>query len=98
MSVNKSVENKQKRRRIRFRLEAAHRHQVALVGDFNAWDPKKHLMKETSEGLWEKIVLLPPGTYEYKFYVDGQWVTDPNNAHLRTNDYGTRNSVIVVEG
>jgi 5'-AMP-activated protein kinase regulatory beta subunit len=89
---------KQKKRRVRFLLEAPHKQQVALVGDFNAWNPDKHPMKKTEDGCWEKIVLLPPGTYEYKFYIDGQWVADPANADQRINDYGTRNSVIVVEG
>jgi 1,4-alpha-glucan branching enzyme len=89
---------KQRKKRVRFRLEAPHKQQVALVGDFNSWNTKKHPMKETSAGFWEKVVVLPTGTYEYKFYIDDQWVVDPINANHRTNEYGTRNSVIVVEG
>lgn len=89
---------KQRKRRVRFRLEAPHNQHAALVGDFNSWNPKKHPMKMVEDGCWEKTVILPPGTYEYKFYIDGQWATDQTNADTHTNDYGTRNSVIVVEG
>ena len=38
-----------------------------------------------------------PGTYEYKFCVDGQWQPDPENPNFMPNDLGTLNSVLVVE-
>ena len=45
---------------------------VILMGDFNNWNPKTHPMKEDLTGVWKRIVMLPPGRYEYKFLVDGQ--------------------------
>jgi 5'-AMP-activated protein kinase regulatory beta subunit len=66
------------------------------VGDFNAWDPEKHPMKRGPDGAWEKTVILAPGTYEYKFFQDGQWMVDPQNDRQRPNRFGTRNSVVVV--
>jgi 5'-AMP-activated protein kinase regulatory beta subunit len=47
--------------------------------------------------VWEKIVMLPPGRFEYKFKVNGQWRCDPANHHRCKNKFGTRNSVIVIE-
>ncbi len=54
-------------------------------------------MKKTAGGLWEKMIYVFPGRYEYKFWVDGHWRTDPNNNKTRTNCYGTQNSIIIVE-
>jgi hypothetical protein len=40
--------------------------------------------------------MLFPGTYEYRFMVDGQWKNDPNNNQTRINRFGTKNNFIVV--
>ena len=55
-------------------------------------------MKINEDGLWKKIVMLPPGKYEYKFLVDGQWWHDPSNAYVCINCFGTQNNVLVVAG
>jgi hypothetical protein len=41
--------------------------------------------------------MLAPGTYEYKFCVDGHWQPDPENPNFTPNDLGTLNSVLIVE-
>lgn len=85
-----------KRKRVTFTLEAAEAREVLLMGDFNHWNPKKHPMKNNAEGLWSKTVLLPPGKYEYKFFVDGNWAHDPQNGLMRPNCFGSFNSVLIV--
>jgi type 1 glutamine amidotransferase len=40
--------------------------------------------------------MLPPGTFEYKFLVDGQWVADPRNERVCLNSFGTTNSIVRV--
>ena len=65
---------------------------VFLAGDFNNWTPKR--MQRQKNGAFVAIVLLPPGEYQYKFVVDGRWVTDPDNPCHAANPYGTRNSII----
>jgi 5'-AMP-activated protein kinase regulatory beta subunit len=92
----KAEKTKPKRRRITFMLEAAGASNVCLVGDFNDWNTHKHPMTKNAQGQWTKQVLLAPGEFEYKFLVDGRWLTDPDNRRTRLNDYGTFNSVIAV--
>jgi 1,4-alpha-glucan branching enzyme len=87
---------KPKRRRVSFSLEAPKAREVILVGDFNDWSLKKHAMTKNSNGLWTKAVMAPPGQYEYKFLVDGEWWTDPGNDQTCTNTYGTTNSIVSV--
>ena len=85
-----------KRRRVTFSFEAAAAKRVILMGDFNDWDPKKHVMKNDGKGLWSKTVVLAPGKYEYKFFVDGQWQNDPNNDQMVANSFGTLNNILTV--
>jgi 1,4-alpha-glucan branching enzyme len=84
---------KVKRQRISFSFESSDAKEVNLVGNFNNWNPKKHPMKKDDNGRWTKAVILPPGKYEYKFLVDGQWKQDPQNARICPNNFGTYNNV-----
>jgi 1,4-alpha-glucan branching enzyme len=88
--------NKTDKKRITFKLEAAEAKQAVLVGDFNSWNEKKHVMKKDNKGRWTKIVTLPPGRYEYKFLVDGRWQNDPGNDQIVQNTYGTHNNIVKV--
>ena len=84
------------RRRVIFSLESPDAKEVILMGDFNQWNPKKHPMEKYKNGVWKKTTMLFPGTYEYRFMVDGQWKNDPNNNQTRVNRFGTNNNFIVV--
>ena len=95
MTVIKS-ESKPKRCKITFSLTSPDAKEVILMGDFNQWNPKVHPMKKNKTGVWEKVTLLFPGTYEYRFMVDGHWQNDPNNHQTCANQFGTINNVLVV--
>ena len=96
MSAKKS-EHKPKRRKVTFSLMSPDANEVILMGDFNQWNPKVHPMKKNKNGVWEKATYLFPGTYEYRFMVDGQWENDPENKLRRTNRFGTENNLIDVK-
>ncbi len=67
---------------------------VTLVGDFNKWDLKARPLKRDAGGLWKGTVRLEPGTYQYKFVVNGErWEEDPLNLHRVYNEHGTFNSL-----
>lgn len=85
-----------RRRRMTFALHAPGAAEVALAGDFNGWDVRRHPMKKEPDGKWQKIVMLYPGRYEYKFFVDGRWQSDPAGGERQWNRFGTRNNVIEV--
>lgn len=68
---------------------------VILSGSFNDWDEQKvRMLKIGNE--WKIRMKVPPGIYEYKFIVDGQWITDPANPYLVQNQHFTYNSILVV--
>jgi 1,4-alpha-glucan branching enzyme len=93
MSTVKS-KNKNKRRKVTFSLDLSGAKEVILMGDFNNWSPKKHLMRQDGNGVWNKAVLLPPGSYQYKFLVDGQWKEDPKNDQACLNCFGSYNNIL----
>ena len=87
------TKQKIKRRKVTFSLEATDANEVILMGDFNDWNPKRHPMKTDGNGVWNKTVIIPPGKYEYKFLIDGNWIEDPQNDRTCLNCFGTLNSV-----
>ncbi len=69
---------------------------VYLSGDFVKWDPKGVPMKRQPDGTFVAVVKLEPGTYQYKFVVDGVWMEDPDNPDKVDDGYGGFNSVAKV--
>jgi Glycogen recognition site of AMP-activated protein kinase len=70
---------------------------VAVVGDFNDWDPHATPLRPSSDSLWSVVVPLRPGRYHYTFVVDGtRWRRDPGAPRALEDDFGTPTSVITV--
>ena len=70
-------------------------HKVAVVGNFNVWNSGELFMEKTDGG-WVLPYVLAPGNYEYKFVVDGQWITDPGNPYL-SGEGNQTNSFLTVK-
>ncbi len=73
--------------------------QVMLAGSFNDWNVGKTPMTGPGpDGEYTATLLLPAGDYQYKFVVDGNWVTDRAHADSFTDDgFGGQNSVVKVD-
>jgi chromosome partitioning protein len=67
---------------------------VRLAGVFNNWQPAP--MHKNQDGTWAAAMELDPGQYEYKFVVDGSWITDPDNERVEVKN-NIINSVLVVK-
>jgi 1,4-alpha-glucan branching enzyme len=91
-----SKKSKPKTKRTQFQLDAAEARRVVLAGTFNEWDINTLPMKEGCKGTWRTSVALPPGRYEYRFWVDGVWQDDPNAYERVENPFGSMNCVRIV--
>ena len=69
---------------------------VLLAGDFTHWQKEAIPMQRQKDGLWKASVTLEPGTYHYRFLVDGQWHDDPECELQVPNPYGGNNAVRTV--
>jgi 1,4-alpha-glucan branching enzyme len=81
---------------VEFRVRQPQAHTAAVVGSFNDWDVSRTPMNLEPEGHWKATVWLPTGRYEYRFVVDGQWMSDPSARESVQNTFGSTNSVLVV--
>ena len=68
---------------------------VLLTGTFNAWNTAELEMERTETG-WKIPYVLAAGNYEYKFIVDGKWITDPDNP-FTIGDTDHKNSIRVIK-
>ena len=71
---------------------------VLLAGDFTGWQQAPLELKKSTGDVLKKTVSLPPGRYEYRLLVDGQWQDDPGCAERQPNQFGGSNCVCVVNG
>jgi 1,4-alpha-glucan branching enzyme len=85
-------------KRVLFSLVAGRAKDVRLVGDFTDGEAGPLIMDRINPRIrtFAAAVSLPPGTYQYKFIVDGQWVEDPK-ADSVPNQFGTQNLAITIE-
>src|SRR5262249_27597836 len=81
---------------VMFTLEASDAESVQLAGDFNGWALNGSEM-ELTDGIWKKVVKLPPGRYRYRYVIDGRWQSDPLNAVVEPSAYGGDDSILVVD-
>lgn len=68
---------------------------VILAGSFNDWNTNKERMSYV-DGYWAVTLQLTGGKHSYKFIVDGNWMTDPENPLIENDFHGNKNSVMFV--
>lgn len=72
---------------------------VSVVGSFNGWDPLADPMHPQEDGSFFARIALIPGTYEYKYVLNGeQWVNDPGANEAISDGYWGQNSLLHVKG
>ena len=70
---------------------------LQLAGSFESWtvpNSAYYMHDLNFDGIYEITVKLNPGTYQYKFVVDGAYIADPDNPSTDGSQY--LNSQIVV--
>lgn len=82
---------------VTFTYKAPDANVVYLSGNFNAWSPTGDKMTKGADGVWSVTIKLKPGTYQYKFVVDGKWTTDEEAASFVDDGFGGKNSVLIVK-
>lgn len=87
-------------REVVVRFKDASAGDVRIAGDFNGWVPDRGVRSLiASEGqtrVWTKVLNLEPGTYQYRYVVDGEWREDPANPRSAPGPTGQPNSILQV--
>ncbi|NBB86503.1 MAG: glycoside hydrolase [Bacteroidetes bacterium] len=96
--IEKDLSPAGKSMRVHFSLPAeVAEESVAIVGDFNDWDPAADPMElQPINGIWKKRISFKPGTeIEFKYWVDGDdWRNDEEADAYVPNEHGTENSLL----
>ncbi|RPJ46403.1 MAG: hypothetical protein EHM19_04220 [Candidatus Latescibacterota bacterium] len=80
-----------------FRLQAPGVRRVQVAGRFNDWNPSLGEMRQDPiSGVWSVRVRVSPGSYQYRYVIDGEWIEDPANERHEFGETGFRNSVVLV--
>ena len=72
---------------------------VALVGDFNNWQPESHELKQLKTGDFKLEVDLETGReYQFRYLIDGEfWENDwQADDYIPVPEFGTDNSVVAL--
>ena len=84
--------------RMEFRLEAPGATAVAVVGDWNEWNPQVHPLVDDGDGVWTTTITLRLGEeYQYQFLIDDErWIPDPSSSLAIDDGFGGTNSVLNI--
>lgn len=85
-------------RKVTFYFQSVTARSVEVAGDFNGWRHKQLPLHCVQPNQWSgSLELSEPGTYAYKFVVDGKdWVVDPENLNREPDGFGGLNARVVV--
>jgi 1,4-alpha-glucan branching enzyme len=68
---------------------------VAVVGDFNGWNPGANPMKLKGEARVVSLTLNAGRKYRFRYLQEGgRWLNDPNAHGVERNQFGDEDSVI----
>ena len=69
-------------------------HSVALVGDFNGWNPYNDFLVKEGKNLWKlEKEFQSLGSYRYKFVINGTtWIHDKENENKEPDGFGGYNN------
>ena len=82
---------------VTFEFDQNTNHKVYLAGDFNGWNYSKTPMRKNPKGKYRVTLNLKPGRYQFRYYADNQWYNDNQADTYENNNYGSQNSVVVIE-
>lgn len=84
---------------VRLELRAPEAERVAVVGDWNGWDPSTHPMADMDQdGIWEiEVEVKSDAEYQYQFLINGErWIPDPEAPMTVSDGFGGENSVLNI--
>lgn len=70
---------------------------IALLGDFNGWDPQAHALSQShADHSWHIWVDLEPNrSYRFRYLLDGtEWMDDDHADGYEPNSFGGFDSVV----
>jgi 1,4-alpha-glucan branching enzyme len=73
--------------------------EVAVLGDFNSWDPSETTMRKVKDGAFTKTIELEVGKeYQFRYLLDGtKWINDNEaDKYVPSGVAAEQNSVVAL--
>lgn len=96
-STTTSVDQETPSTKVTFEFFAPEAEEVRVAGSFSQWQEKASKLRKDKKGNWKLAVALAPGSYEYRYLVDGQWCNDQRNVEEVPNVFGSKNCLVRVD-
>lgn len=69
---------------------------IYVAGDYNQWELKDRMKKLKNRDLWYIKKHFPENSrFDYKYIVDGTWITDPLNKNITPGSAGNNSTLIM---
>ncbi len=71
---------------------------IAVLGEFNDWEPEANLLKARKDGSYSATLSVDaPGTYRFRYLLDGKiWENEAESDDEVRNRFGSFDSVLEV--
>jgi 1,4-alpha-glucan branching enzyme len=89
--------NTQSLRSVSITARAPEASEVMITGDFTDWRAEGIPLVKGRSGSWYGTFELPPGEYQYRLIIDGEWADHAEATRRVPNPFGTENCVLIVE-
>lgn len=101
MSIKKQVLKNKNLAKITFNLnkeEVGTAEKIAVLGDFNNWNPEKNPMEKLKNGNFKTLIELETGKeYQFRYLVDNQnWLNDIEADKLVSNNITSDSNAVLV--
>ena len=98
MSIKKQFIKTKPVCKVTFSIEAKEAKLASVVGDFNNWNPEEGTLNKLKNGTFKAVFDLNKDTsYEFKYFVDGAYVNEPQADSYKWNEYaGSENSILII--
>jgi cyclomaltodextrinase len=92
------AENELKTVTLRYVSPKGEGHAISVAGTFNDWSDSRNPMTDVDgDSVYEAILLLPIGEYQYKIVVDRKFETDLTAKEFADDGQGGKNSILRVD-
>ncbi|MFY7665503.1 MULTISPECIES: isoamylase early set domain-containing protein [Flavobacterium] len=84
--------------KVTFTVDAKEAQTVAVVGDFNSWNPEAGALAKQKNGTFKATFeVAKDANYEFKYFVDGTYQNEPEADAFQWNAFANaENSVLAV--
>lgn len=101
MSIKKQTLKSKPVTKVSFKLskeQAMNAAEVAIVGEFNSWNPATDIMKPLKDGSFSHAIELEIGAeYQFRYIADKtNWFNEEEADKQIASSFGSSNSVIVL--